>query len=47
LSVKEKAQIVIQKYCDQALIALQKVSIEPTRKKALEHITADLINREH
>jgi len=47
LSIREKTQIVLQNYYNQAINALQKVSVETTRKKVLEDIAGDLTEREY
>jgi len=46
LSINEKTQIELQKYYNQAINALKKVSVETETKKALEDIAVDLIERE-
>jgi geranylgeranyl diphosphate synthase type II len=46
LAIKEKTQTVLRDYYHQAIGALQQVSVEPERKKALEEIIAGLIDRE-
>ena len=46
LSVKKRTQTVLQQYYQQSLNALQKVSIETARKKILEDIAGELIERE-
>ena len=47
LSIKEKTQVVLQNYYNQAINALQKVSVETTRKKVLKEIAENLIEREY
>jgi len=47
LAIREKTQLVLQNYYNQAINALQKVSVESTRKKVLEDIAGDLIEREY
>ena len=47
LSIKEKTQTVLQSYYHQAICALQKVSVETKRKKVLEEIAGNLIEREY
>jgi geranylgeranyl diphosphate synthase type II len=45
LSIKEKTQVALQNYYNQAISALQKVSVETARKKVLEEIAKELIER--
>jgi len=45
LSIREKTRIVLQNYYDQAIIVLQKIPVETARKKVLEDIAGDLIER--
>ena len=45
LHIEEKTQLALQYYYNQAINALQKVSVETTRKKVLEDIVGDLIER--
>ena len=47
LSIKERTQVVLQNYYNQAINVLQKVSVEPARKKILEDIAGILIEREY
>jgi len=47
LSVKEKTQTVLQSYYQQAMSALEKVSVETAKKKVLEDIAGKLIEREY
>ena len=47
LSIKESTQVVLQNYYHQAINMLQKISVEPTRKKVLEDIAGNLIQREY
>jgi len=47
LAIKEKTQTVLQNYYHQSISALQNVSIDSTRKKILEDIAGDLIEREY
>jgi len=47
LSVREKTQIVLKNYYNQTISVLQKVSVETTRKKVLEEIAENLIEREY
>ena len=47
LSINEKTQTELQKYYNQAINALQKVSVETKRKKVLEDIAEDLIKRDN
>ena len=46
LSVKEKTQTALQFYYHQSIDALQKVSVEASRKKILKDIAEELIERE-
>jgi geranylgeranyl diphosphate synthase type II len=47
LFISEKTHVTLQNYYNQAITALQKVSVETTRKKALEEIAGDLTKREY
>ena len=47
LFVKEKTKLVLQNYYNQAISVLQKVSVETTKKKVLEDIAGDLIERDY
>ena len=47
LSVNEKTNNELQKYYNQAISALRNVSVETNKKKVLEDIAGDLINREN
>ena len=47
LSINEKTQNELQNYYNKAIDALQKVSVETKRKKVLEDIAGNLINREN
>ena len=47
LSVKEKTQTVLQSYYQQAMSALEKISVETAKKKVLEDIAGKLIEREY
>jgi len=47
LSVKEKTQTALHNYYQQAMSALEKVSVEPAKKKVLEDIAGNLIEREN
>jgi len=45
LSVKEKTQEILQNYYNQSINALQKVSVETDRKKILEEVAGEVIER--
>jgi len=47
LLIREKTQLTLQNYYNQAISVLKKVSVPATRKKALEAIAGDLIEREY
>jgi geranylgeranyl diphosphate synthase type II len=47
LMIKENTQLALQEYYNKAISALKKVSVEPARKKILEDIAIDLIEREY
>ena len=47
LFIKEKTQLVLQDYYNQAISVLQKVSVETAGKKILEEIAVELIKREY
>jgi geranylgeranyl diphosphate synthase type II len=47
LAIKEKTQTVLQNYYHLTMSVLQKISIEAAKKKVLEDIVKDLIEREY
>lgn len=47
LDIKEKTKVVLQDYYNRAIGVLQKVSAETTRKKVLEEIAGNLIERDY